>query len=81
MEALGVYHSFNPHHTCTSLNTLQDRLLELPLHLLSLLVRAGLAVEVKQGAKVELRCLEELDFPDVNLAIVNTQHLYSESRS
>ena len=51
----------------TPLYLLEDRLLELALNLLTLLVRARLAVESHQGAKVELGLLEELDLADVDL--------------
>ena len=51
------------------LDVLQNLLLEFPLDLLSLLVGIRLAVEVKESSKVELWCLEELDFADVDLYI------------
>lgn len=47
----------------------EDLLTELPLHLLTLLIRARLAVQGHQGTKVELGLLEELDLADVDLYI------------
>lgn len=49
---------------------LKDSLLELTLNLLARVVLARLAVETKEGTKVELGCLEELDLSDVDLARV-----------
>ena len=50
-----------------SLNLLEHTLLELPLHLLTILVRRGLAVQVHESTQVELGRLEELDLADVDL--------------
>ena len=65
--------SRNPHAITqlTHLYFIQHLLLELPLNLLTLLVCVRLAVEVKKSAKVELGCLQELDFADMDLADVN----------
>lgn len=49
------------------LDLLKNALLELPLDLLTLLVRRRLAVQVHQGTQVELGRLEELDLADVDL--------------
>lgn len=49
------------------LHFLKNTLLELPLDLLTRLVRGGLAVESQQGAELELGLLEQLDLADVNL--------------
>lgn len=51
------------------LHLFQDTLLELPLHLLTLLIRARLAVKGKQSAEVELGLLQQLNLADVNLYI------------
>ena len=50
-----------------TLDLLKNALLELPLHLLTLLVRRGLAVQVHESTQVELGRLEELDLADVDL--------------
>lgn len=50
---------------------IQDLLLELPLNLLSRLICVGFAVEVKKSTKIELRCLQELNFADVDLDSVS----------
>jgi len=55
------------HPVVVSLHALKNRLLELTLNLLTLLIRSGLAVEVEEATKVELRLLEELDLSDVDL--------------
>ena len=49
----------------------QDLLLELPLDLLTRLIGVRLAVEVQEGAEVELGCLQQLDFADVDLWTVS----------
>ena len=49
------------------LNSLEDRLLELPLHLLALVISRGLAVEGEESTQVELGRLEKLHLADVNL--------------
>jgi len=55
---------------------LQHTLLELALHLLTLLVRGRLAVESHEGAEVELGLLEELDLADVDLFPVVCQRYF-----
>ena len=57
---------------CIHLYGLENGLLELALNLLSGLVGVGLAVEVKEGSKVELWCLKELDLADVDLWYVSS---------
>ena len=54
-----------------ALYRLQNRLLELTLHLLALVIRARLAVECHQRPEVELGRLEELDLANVNLPSVS----------
>lgn len=49
----------------------QHLLLELPLDLLSLLIGVRLAVEVQKCAEIELGCLQELDFADVDLFCIS----------
>lgn len=49
------------------LNLLQNTLLELPLDLLSLVVRGRLAVQSHQATKVELGGLQQLNLADVDL--------------
>lgn len=56
-----------PSHNSSHLYLIQHLLLELPLNLLTMLICVRLAVEVKKSAKVELGCLQELDFADVDL--------------
>ena len=51
------------------LDLIEDSLLELTLDLLARVVLARLAVETKEGTKVELGCLEELDLSDVDLLV------------
>ena len=50
-----------------SLDLLENALLELPLYLLTILVRRGLAVQGHESAQVELGRLEELDLANVDL--------------
>lgn len=45
----------------------QHLLLELPLNLLTLLIRSFFTVEVEECTQVKLRCLQEFDFADVDL--------------
>jgi len=52
-----------------ALYLLENRLLELALHLLALVIGARLAVESHERTEVELGGLEELDLADVNLFI------------
>lgn len=54
-------------HMRPRLDLLQNTLLELPLDLLSLIVRTRLAVQSHQSTKIELGCLEKLDLADVDL--------------
>jgi hypothetical protein len=54
-----------------ALYRLKNRLLELPLNLLTLVVGARLAVECHQGTEVELGRLEKLNLADVNLLCVS----------
>lgn len=49
------------------LNSLKDCLLELPLHLLALVVSCGLAVESQEGTQVKLGGLEQLNLANVDL--------------
>lgn len=49
------------------LNSLQDLLLELTLHLLALVISCGLAVESQEGTQVELGGLEQLNLANVDL--------------
>lgn len=58
---------WHPFKIKTPLNSLKDRLLELPLNLLALVIGSRLAVEGKQSTQVELGGLEELDLADVDL--------------
>ena len=60
----------HPIMTC-ALYRLENRLLELPLNLLALVVGARLAVECHQSTEVELGRLEELDLANVNLLFVS----------
>lgn len=48
-------------------NTLQDGLLEFPLHLVALVIGCGFSVQVQESTEVELGGLEELDLADVDL--------------
>ena len=50
-----------------TLDLLENALLELPLHLLTLLVRRGLAVQVHEGTQIKFGGLEEFDLTDVDL--------------
>lgn len=50
-----------------ALYLLENRLLELALHLLALVISARLSVERHERTEVELGGLEELDLADVNL--------------
>lgn len=50
-------------------------LLELPLHLLALVISGRLAVQGKQSAQVELGGLEELDLADVDLEMAQQKKL------
>ena len=54
-------------HSIIKSNTLQHGLLELPLHLLALLIGIRLAMQVEKSTKIELGCFEELDLSDVDL--------------
>jgi len=54
-----------------TLYRLKNRLLEVPLDLLTLVVSARLAVEGHERTEVELGRLEELDLADVNLLVVS----------
>jgi len=49
------------------LNSLKDLLLELPLHLLALVISCGLAVESQEGTQVELGRLEQLHLANVDI--------------
>jgi hypothetical protein len=49
------------------LHIFEDRLLELPLYLLTRLVGRGLSVQCQQSTKIELGCFEELDLANVDL--------------
>ena len=49
------------------LNSLKDGLLELPLHLLALVVGSRLTVESEQSTEVKLGRLEQLNLANVNL--------------
>lgn len=55
------------HVNFSLLNLRQNTLLELPLHLLTLVIRPRLTVESHQGTQVELWGLQELDLADVYL--------------
>lgn len=54
-------------NTTIPLHLIQHLLLEFPLNLLSVLIGVRLAVEVEQGTEVELGCLQQLNFADVDL--------------
>lgn len=49
------------------LNSFEDRVLELPLNLLALVISGRLAVEGQESTQVELGGLQELDLANVNL--------------
>lgn len=51
----------------TRSNALQDRLLEFPLHLVTLIVGCGFTVQVQESTEIELGRLEELDLADMDL--------------
>lgn len=58
-------------NTTIPLHLIQHLLLEFPLNLLSVLIGVRLAVEVEEGAEVELGGLQQLDFADVDLGGVS----------
>jgi hypothetical protein len=60
-----------PNEQPPTLYRLQDRLAELALNLLTLLIRARLAVEGHQRTEIELGLLEQLNLADVNLLCVS----------
>lgn len=55
------------HPACAFLNLLKNNILELPLDLLTLVIRTRFAVESHQGSEVELGLLQQLDLADVDL--------------
>ena len=59
------------------LDLIQDTLLELPLNLLTLVVRPRLAVESHEGAEVEPGLLQQLDLADVYLLSNMCKHKMS----
>ncbi len=49
------------------LDLFENLFLELPLHLLALVVGRGFTVQSHEGPKIELRLLQQLDLSDVHL--------------
>lgn len=46
---------------------------------MALVISVGLAVEVKESTKIELGCLEKLDFSDVNLERISKMILQHQT--